>query len=146
MKPGNIAFEGDEVTAVFDWEMATIGDPLADIGWIENTWTGVRKPDRPGEGWIDPYLRRYEELTGIAVLNREWYRALAHYKLAVILLVGGALLEQGHSDDLLVADAAHFIHPMTRQGLRELGADTHVEAGPVIPHLERVQAIRDHSG
>ena len=31
-KPGNFAFEGSEVSAVFDWEMATIGDPLADIG------------------------------------------------------------------------------------------------------------------
>ena len=38
-KPGNFAFEGDEVTAVFDWEMATIGDPLADVGWAEMLWT-----------------------------------------------------------------------------------------------------------
>jgi aminoglycoside phosphotransferase (APT) family kinase protein len=31
-KPGNFAFEGSEVSAVFDWEMASIGDPLVDIG------------------------------------------------------------------------------------------------------------------
>ena len=37
-KPGNFAFEGAEVTAVFDWEMATVGDPLADIGWAEVLW------------------------------------------------------------------------------------------------------------
>jgi aminoglycoside phosphotransferase (APT) family kinase protein len=37
-KPGNFAFAGDEVSAVFDWEMATVGDPLADIGWAESLW------------------------------------------------------------------------------------------------------------
>ena len=31
-KPGNFAFIGDEVSAVFDWELTTIGDPLTDIG------------------------------------------------------------------------------------------------------------------
>src|SRR4029077_10602524 len=30
-KPGNFAFVGDEVNAVFDWEMTTVGDPLTDI-------------------------------------------------------------------------------------------------------------------
>src|SRR6185503_5636506 len=34
-KPGNFAFVGDEVSAVFDWEMTTVGDPLTDIGWME---------------------------------------------------------------------------------------------------------------
>ena len=37
-KPGNFAFEGDEVSAVFDWELATVGDPLTDIGWLECNW------------------------------------------------------------------------------------------------------------
>ena len=37
-KPGNFAFVGDEVSAVFDWEMTTVGDPLTDIGWLELLW------------------------------------------------------------------------------------------------------------
>ena len=37
-KPGNFAFVGDEVSAVFDWEMTTVGDPLTDIGWMELLW------------------------------------------------------------------------------------------------------------
>ena len=37
-KGGNFAFVDDEVSGVFDWEMATIGDPMTDIGWLEVTW------------------------------------------------------------------------------------------------------------
>jgi aminoglycoside phosphotransferase (APT) family kinase protein len=33
-KPGNFAFVGDDVSAVFDWEMTTVGDPLTDMGWM----------------------------------------------------------------------------------------------------------------
>jgi aminoglycoside phosphotransferase (APT) family kinase protein len=31
-KPGNFAFVGDDVSAVFDWKMTTLGDPLTDLG------------------------------------------------------------------------------------------------------------------
>jgi aminoglycoside phosphotransferase (APT) family kinase protein len=37
-KPGNFAFVDDNVSAVFDWEMTTVGDPLTDIGWMELLW------------------------------------------------------------------------------------------------------------
>jgi aminoglycoside phosphotransferase (APT) family kinase protein len=38
-RPGNMAFGPDgTVRAVFDWELATTGDPLADLGWLASTW------------------------------------------------------------------------------------------------------------
>jgi aminoglycoside phosphotransferase (APT) family kinase protein len=47
-KPGNFAFEHDEVSAVFDWEMVSVGDPLSDIGWAEFNWTTpTRSPTCP---------------------------------------------------------------------------------------------------
>jgi aminoglycoside phosphotransferase (APT) family kinase protein len=143
-KPGNIAFVGDSVSAVFDWEMATIGDPLTDIGWMETSWpTWVAA----AEGLtMDDLIARYEDLTGIRVRHRAWYRALARFKLAVILLVGGSLFEAGHSDDLLLADAAHIIHPFTIQGLHELGIDDEIDSGPVLPDSERVESVRASRG
>jgi aminoglycoside phosphotransferase (APT) family kinase protein len=65
-KPGNIAFSGDAVSAVFDWEMATVGDPLTDIGWIEMTWMPWFYT--PGAPPADELLARYEQLTGIRVM------------------------------------------------------------------------------
>ena len=66
-KPGNFAFEGGEVTAVFDWEMATIGDPLADIGWLEVLWTmpGSGFTTTPGALSLDEFVARWEQRTGI---------------------------------------------------------------------------------
>ncbi len=36
------------VVAVFDWELATIGDPLADVGYMTITWAQARRPRGPG--------------------------------------------------------------------------------------------------
>ena len=65
-KPGNFAFQDGEVTAVFDWEMATIGDPLTDIGWAELLWTIPGSfTTLPGALSVDEFVARWEELTGI---------------------------------------------------------------------------------
>jgi aminoglycoside phosphotransferase (APT) family kinase protein len=38
-RPGNMAFGPDgSVRAVFDWELATSGDPMADLGWLAANW------------------------------------------------------------------------------------------------------------
>jgi hypothetical protein len=60
----------------------------------------------------------------------------------VILLVGGVLFDSGHSDDILVTDAGHAIHPMTTHALEELGIRDVPESGPVLPDQARVAAVR----
>ena len=65
-KPGNFAFVDDEVSAVFDWELTTLGDPLADIGWAEVNWTTPGSfTIRPGGLSTDEFVELYEELSGI---------------------------------------------------------------------------------
>jgi len=142
-KPGNFAFVGDEVSAVFDWEMATVGDPLADIGWAESLWrTPGSFTSLPGALAPDELVTRYEELTGIPVRNREWYRAFQQFKLTVILFVGGMLFDGGFTDDLRLAEMGLVVHPMTRRALHELGIDADLEPGPVSPRDERLRAVR----
>ena len=51
-KLDNVMFASDapaRLIAIFDWEMATIGDPLADLGWLLHTWgaPGCCRPRRP---------------------------------------------------------------------------------------------------
>ena len=43
---GNVMFTGDRLSAIFDWELATIGDPLADVGYLVATWAAARRPAR----------------------------------------------------------------------------------------------------
>jgi len=89
---------GDRVEAVLDWEMTTIGDPLADLGlticyW---TWASVAAEDDPHPatpsvtsqpGWYtrDQVLDRYAERTGRDITHIRYYEVLGLFKLAVIL-------------------------------------------------------------
>lgn len=84
--PGRIA-------AVVDWEMATLGDPLADLGLLQVYWDdrcapvlGVRHAPsaNPGFPSSDEVAERYAAATGFALDQLPFYRALGYFKLAVI--------------------------------------------------------------
>lgn len=82
------------VLAVLDWEMATLGDPLADLVNLVLWWDGVRDADGvpfaavpaevPGFPPSSRLAERYAEATGTDVQALPWYLALACYKLAGI--------------------------------------------------------------
>ena len=84
--------------AIFDWEMATIGDPLADIGYLTATWSEPSDEERletmfdrlsvtHAEGFFsrDELIARYEERTGRSMSDLRWYQALALWKAAVFM-------------------------------------------------------------
>jgi aminoglycoside phosphotransferase (APT) family kinase protein len=133
-KPGNFAFVGDDVSAVFDWEMTTVGDPLTDIGWMELLWMQpVGITSHPAAPSIGEFLSHYESVSGVSVQNRFWYRALNAYKMAVICLIGSMLFDAGDSDDQRFVLNAYGISPLTQLGLAELGVDEKLDDGPVMP-------------
>ncbi len=92
---GNVMFRNDgaELAAIIDWELATIGDPLIDLGWLLATWRGVPPEDLPVlavEPWDgfptpDELIARYAEQSGRDVAAIDWYFVLACYKLGIIL-------------------------------------------------------------
>jgi aminoglycoside phosphotransferase (APT) family kinase protein len=142
-KPGNFAFEGAEVSAVFDWEMATVGDPMADIGWAEVCWSFPGYfTSLPGSLTTDDFVGRWEHLTGLTAQHREWYRAFQAFKMAGILLVGGHLFDSGTSDDVRFLQMTHAIHPLTLMALRELSVGEDLAAGPVTPRDERIAEVK----
>jgi len=142
-KPGNFAFVGDEISAVYDWELSTIGDPLADIGWMELLWSApVGLPFTSGALTIDEVIGRYEELTGIPVRHREWYRAFQMLKTAVIMLSGSMLFDSGESDDLRLGEMGLYVSYYTDRAFAEFGVDADLESGPVAPRPERIDAVR----
>jgi len=84
------------ILAVLDWEMATIGDPLTDLGMLAVYWagwaglnncnpiTGV-PGDHPSFPGVAELVAQYGERTGFDLTDLDWYIGFAFYKLAVIL-------------------------------------------------------------
>ena len=98
------------IAAVFDWEMATIGDPLADVGYLCALW--VQRDDPPlglfelsgvtrGEGFPtrSELVARYERLSGRAVGDIRWYRTLALWKAVVFMEGNYRRALAGSTDD-----------------------------------------------
>jgi aminoglycoside phosphotransferase (APT) family kinase protein len=63
---GNFAVDQQGLVAVLDWEFAHVGDPVEDVAWpIVRAWRfGVDGKRLGGVGEVEPYLERYNELTG----------------------------------------------------------------------------------
>ena len=90
------AADPGRVTAVLDWEMTSVGDPLIDVGIVMCYWV---QPDDPAmrreaisaltahPGWYtrDELLARYGAATGHDLSNIAYYEVFALFKLAVVL-------------------------------------------------------------
>jgi aminoglycoside phosphotransferase (APT) family kinase protein len=139
-KPGNVAFVGDTASAVFDWELASIGDPLADVGYLEIMWAlPVGVTSRPSSLGVEEFVARWEKRTGITAAHREWYRAMQAFKLGALQLVGSMLFDAGHWDDPRAFEMAMAIELIVPMGLRDLGIDEKLEMGPIYPRAEDVR-------
>jgi aminoglycoside phosphotransferase (APT) family kinase protein len=118
------------LVAIFDWEMATIGDPLADLGYLTATWSERGAEQRTmfdmmsvthEEGFMkrDELVLRYEERTGRSTSDLRWYQALALWKAAVFMEGNYKRSVAGTTDDPylklfdegvpMLAEAAHGI-------------------------------------
>jgi aminoglycoside phosphotransferase (APT) family kinase protein len=94
-EPLSVAETG-RIEAVLDWEMATIGDPLSDLGLTLCYWSWANAPQPEGgetasitaqPGWYtrDQFVNRYAERTGRDVSHLGYYEVLGVFKLAVII-------------------------------------------------------------
>ncbi|MGH2662952.1 MAG: phosphotransferase family protein [Actinomycetota bacterium] len=74
------------VQAVLDWELSTLGDPLADVASLLAQWRGPAAPtDVPGFPPPSEVVRLYRERSGRNLQDIEFYVAFCHWRLACIL-------------------------------------------------------------
>jgi aminoglycoside phosphotransferase (APT) family kinase protein len=81
----------DKITAVVDWEMATLGDPLTDVGLLivyqqmDRLGEGPMASSAPGYPSVAEVLAMYAACSGRDLSDLGFYIALASFKAAVIL-------------------------------------------------------------
>lgn len=129
---------GDEpqISAILDWEMATLGDPLVDLGIFALYWDigGLLGPAKsplpsavdPAAGYptFDELLAAYADRAALDLPDLRWYRAFAAFKLAVIAegihfrFLAGETVGQGF-DQL-----GDLVTPLARHGLEQHGLTT----------------------
>ena len=86
---GNLLAASDapgRVAVILDWELATVGDPLADLGYLLSTYRdALLSPVTSRTGFPSPadLVERYSLRSGRAVAAIGWYEALAHWKAAI---------------------------------------------------------------
>jgi aminoglycoside phosphotransferase (APT) family kinase protein len=96
---GNVMFAAQpppRIVALLDWEMATLGDPLADVGYLTAMWAETNDPPDPmldlsevtrQHGFPDrrALTQRYVDGTGRDLAALGWYQTLALWKAAIFL-------------------------------------------------------------
>jgi aminoglycoside phosphotransferase (APT) family kinase protein len=112
-KLDNVAYRHDppaRLVAILDWEMSTLGDPLADVGWMLSFWRDATDPRAsilddqtvtmlPGFQSREDLSARYEARSGRRTGDLAFYMALAVWKLAILLEGSYARHLAGVTDD-----------------------------------------------
>jgi aminoglycoside phosphotransferase (APT) family kinase protein len=125
-----------EVIAVLDWEICTLGDPLADVGLLMVYWgeRGKAVAGVPGaptllDGFADQdhLLDRYATRTGRDLSAVDFYVAFGYWKLACIVegvyarYVGGAMGERDKDAFAPFAAQVEFLAELALERVRSLG-------------------------
>ena len=127
---GNTIFAAEapaRLAAVLDWEMATIGDPLADLGYLCMMWTEAGDP----EGGLREYLgsvtrsegfptrgeliARYEQRSGRSMRDIRWYTTLALWKSVVFMEGNYKRAIAGTTDDPYLKQFGEGVLELARQ-------------------------------
>lgn len=119
----------DEVISVFDWDMATLGDPLVDLGTLLNYWPDELRPDEPaalpgtenlGLSTQAEALERYAERTGTNVARMDWYIAFATWRVTIILQQLYDRYLRGESSDPRMATRGDRVVDLAERGIDRL--------------------------
>lgn len=137
-RPGNVIYRGFEVAAVIDWEIASLGPPLQDLGWwffmhrafFGDTFTGdpTQPTGLPGFPARERTLARWEELTSYSAAAIHFHEVFAGFRMAVHLQRMGTLfVEHG----AVLPDSRWASNNLATQALAPLIGVAHPDPEPM---------------
>ncbi len=119
------------INAVLDWEMATIGDPLMDLGTTLGYWVEDSDPEErrsvacclttlPGSLTRQQIAERYAQVSGRDVSNIRFYYVYGLFKIAVIIQQIYNRWKQGYSQDPRFAELINSVRAFGKEAAREI--------------------------
>jgi aminoglycoside phosphotransferase (APT) family kinase protein len=115
------------LAAILDWEMATIGDPLADVGYLMSHWMQADDEPttfslqsvttEPGFPTRSQLLDRYERISGRTVEHLDWYVVLAVWKAVVFMEGNYKRALAGSTDDPYLKTFGDGVAALARRAL-----------------------------
>jgi aminoglycoside phosphotransferase (APT) family kinase protein len=121
----------DQVVAVFDWDMATLGDPLVDLATLLSYWPDPADPPERRRGVagfarLGPPTRaevtqRYAGRTGLDLSQIAWYEAFALWKMGVVYQQLYRRFNAGNSQDSRAVAMARRIPALAEEARELLG-------------------------
>jgi aminoglycoside phosphotransferase (APT) family kinase protein len=101
--------EPDRVVSVFDWDMATLGDPLVDVGICLSYWRFMRRATSLGLPENRVFAQLYAERMGIDPASLRWYEAFANWRTGVAVQQLYDRFRKGDSADQRLANLGRSV-------------------------------------
>jgi aminoglycoside phosphotransferase (APT) family kinase protein len=130
----NVAFDPNcpaKLSTVFDWEMATVGDPLMDLGttlgyWVEASEIGQLTASFVGPTWLPGALTRkelvarYAARRGLGSCDMRYYHVFGLFKIAVIVQQIYVRFARGFTQDARFANLDACVRQLAHQAARAM--------------------------
>jgi len=123
----------DRIRTMFDWDQATLGDPLIDLGILLNYWPDDSDSADHGAGTAgletiglpsrDAIVQRYSDSTGSDVSRIRWYESFATWKTAIVRQQLYARYLQGDTTDERMTTLGETVPVLASRALRLLTED-----------------------
>jgi len=122
-RTGNLLIHEDRISAVLDWELEVLGDPMYDVAYVLSDLNREGTPLLSNLVERDAFFRDYEAATGFTIDEKacRYYNALYAMRSAAFWMSASGLYAAGRSDDLRLARTAWSVPVVLERAARELG-------------------------
>jgi aminoglycoside phosphotransferase (APT) family kinase protein len=122
-RTGNLLIHDDRISAVLDWELQVLGDPMYDVAYVLSDLNREGTPLLSNLVDRDAFFRDYEAATGFAIDEKvcRYYNALYAMRSAAFWMSASGLYAAGRSHDLRLARTAWSVPVVLERAARDLG-------------------------
>jgi len=122
-RTGNLLIDDDRISAVLDWELQVLGDPMYDVAYVLSDLNREGTPLLSNLVERDAFFRDYEAATGFTIDENvcRYYNALYAMRSAAFWMSASGLYTSGRSNDIRLARTAYSLPDVLDRAAKELG-------------------------